>query len=112
MISGKKKDSLKPTLCMIPKKRSFLGILYTMEITIGVNIEKLFDLLTEQILAGLCFGTSIEAVSYTHLDVYKRQDMRNVMPLTHLSREVRQILSRWLWHVSINVSKRKEYKPK
>lgn len=39
-------------------------------------------------------------------------DMRNGMPLTHLSREVRQILSRWLWHVSINVSKRKEYKPK
>ena len=32
MISGKKKDSLKPTLCMTPKKRSFLGILYTMEI--------------------------------------------------------------------------------
>ncbi len=27
---------------------------------VGVNIEKLFDLLCEQILAGLCFSTSIE----------------------------------------------------
>ena len=32
----------------------------TINYHIGVNIEKLFDLLTEQILAGLCFGTSIE----------------------------------------------------
>ena len=30
----------------------------TINYHIGVNIEKLFDLLTEQILAGLCFGTT------------------------------------------------------
>lgn len=32
----------------------------TINYHIGVNIEKLFDLLCEQILAGLCFSTSIE----------------------------------------------------
>ena len=30
----------------------------TINYHIGVNIEKLFDLLTEQILAGLCFSTA------------------------------------------------------
>ena len=32
----------------------------TINYHIGVNIEKLFDLLTDQILAGLCFGSSEE----------------------------------------------------
>ncbi|MCI1683788.1 MAG: serine acetyltransferase [Bacteroides sp.] len=32
----------------------------TMTYHIGVNVEHLFDLLTEQILAGLCFGTDDE----------------------------------------------------
>ena len=32
----------------------------TINYHIGVNVEKLFDLLAEQILAGLCFSTSIE----------------------------------------------------
>ena len=33
----------------------------TVKYHIGVNIEKLFDLLSDQILAGLCFGTPKEA---------------------------------------------------
>lgn len=32
----------------------------TIKYHIGVNVEKLFDLLTEQILSGLCFGNSNE----------------------------------------------------
>ena len=33
----------------------------TMTYHIGVNVERLFDLLTEQILAGLCFGSDDES---------------------------------------------------
>ncbi len=42
----------------------------------GVNIEKLFGLLTEQILAGLCFGTDMEEeICHTapYSDVEKRE---------------------------------------
>ena len=35
----------------------------TVTYHIGVNVERLFDLLTEQILAGLCFGSDDEGSS-------------------------------------------------
>ena len=34
----------------------------TVTYHIGVNVERLFDLLTEQILAGLCFGSDDEVI--------------------------------------------------
>ena len=35
----------------------------TVNYHIGVNIEKLFELLSDQILAGMCFGTKVEKCS-------------------------------------------------
>ena len=39
----------------------------TVTYHIGVNVERLFDLLTEQILAGLCFGSDDECSCCTEL---------------------------------------------
>ena len=39
----------------------------TVTYHIGVNVERLFDLLTEQILAGLCFGSDDEGSCCTEL---------------------------------------------
>ncbi len=39
----------------------------TVKYHIGVNVERLFDLLSEQILAGLCFGEGAESCCCTEL---------------------------------------------
>ena len=45
----------------------------TVTYHIGVNVERLFDLLTDQILAGLCFGTAqIAAKFISHLPQLRR----------------------------------------
>lgn len=61
----------------------------TIKYHIGVNIEKLFDLLSEQILAGICFGDIEESNTYeskreeaAHLAakfISKLPDMRRVL---------------------------------
>ena len=50
----------------------------TINYHIGVNIEKLFDLLTEQILAGLCFSTE-EAARLAANFISKLPAMRRIL---------------------------------
>ena len=43
----------------------------TINYHIGVNVEKLFNLLTEQILAGLCFGNGDRTCAVSWLQMWK-----------------------------------------
>jgi len=47
----------------------------TINYHIGVNIEKLFGLLTKQIMAGLCFGASEECIEDTETKQVKAADL-------------------------------------
>ena len=53
----------------------------TVTYHIGVNVERLFDLLTEQILAGLCFGSDDECSCCTEL---QREEAASIAALIHL----------------------------
>ena len=63
----------------------------TVTYHIGVNVERLFDLLTEQILAGLCFGSDDECSCCTEL---QREEAASIAArfISHLP-ELRRILA-------------------
>ena len=63
----------------------------TVTYHIGVNVERLFDLLTEQILAGLCFGSDDEGSCCTEL---QREEAASIAArfISHLP-ELRRILA-------------------
>ena len=63
----------------------------TVTYHIGVNVERLFDLLTEQILAGLCFGSDDECSCCTE---HQREEAASIAArfISHLP-ELRRILA-------------------
>lgn len=64
---------------------------HTVNYHIGVNIEKLFGLLTEQILAGLCFGSGEESEECT--DSKREQAARIAAGFIEKLPEMRHILA-------------------